>query len=446
MRKIELSEHFTMMKILVYSLPGIFEVFAITSFQLVDGYFVSNMLGITPFAAVTIISPVFFLLYALGFMFGEGASALISQYMGEGNKKHGCEIFSMTTVVMVIFGTVTAIVAALLMPQFAYLAGADESNIGYCVTYGRMLVVFLPFYLINAAYMSLWITAEKAWLGMLDAALNGLINIVLDAYFMGTLKMGVGGAALASSIGALIAALIPVVYFFLPNKSSLRYTRFALKDIRELIQICTNGASSMVDSVAGNLTHLLMNSQLIKYVGEIGVAAAGVYDYVNELFLSVLYGMASTAVTVVGYKYGEKKRDELNGLIKNNTVLSLILGVVLYLTFYVCAGPVAKLYVGYDPESYALAVKVMRIMGLSSLVIGFNLFVSSFFTGLGNGLVSAFISVCGSLLAPVVALIVLPKLFGSNALWFAMPAATAVTSCVCVIMLIKQYYSKKILW
>jgi Na+-driven multidrug efflux pump len=402
------------------------------------------MLGIKPFAAVTIISPVFFLLYAMGFMFGEGASALVSQYMGEGNRKRGCEIFSMTTVVMVIFGTVVAIAAALLMPQFAYLVGADESNIEYCVTYGRMLVVFLPAYLVNAAYMSLWITAEKAWLGMVDAALNGLINVVLDAYFMGPLNMGVGGAALASSIAALIAAIIPIIYFFLPNKSSLRYTRFALKDIRELIQICTNGASNMVDSVAGNLTHLLMNRQLIKYVGELGVAAAGVYDYVNELFIAVLYGIASTAVTVVGYKYGEKKRDELNGLVKNNTVLSLMLGVILYVVFYVCAGPIAKLYIGYDPASYALAVKVMRIMGLSSLVIGFNLFVSSFFTGLGNGLVSAAISMCGSLLAPMAAIIVIPVLFGGDAIWFSMPVAVLFTAFVSAIMLQTQYYRKKI--
>lgn len=446
MRKIELSEHFTMGKTLVYSLPSIFEILAITSFQLVDGYFVSNMLGITPFAAVTMISPVFFLLYALGFMFGEGASALVSQYMGEGNKKRGCEIFSMTTVVMIIFGTVTAVAAALLMPVFAHLVGADESNLGYCVTYGRLLVIFLPAYLVNTAYMSLWITAEKGWLGMIVAALNGLTNIVLDVFFMGPLKMGVGGAALASSIAALIAALITVIYFISPNKSSLRYTRFALKDIRELIQICTNGASSMVDSVAGNLTHLLMNRQLLKYVGELGVVAMGVYDYVNELFIAVLYGIAATAVTVVGYKYGEKKRDELNGLIKNNTILSLLLGAVLYIVFVICAGPVAKLYVGYDLNSYTLTVKVMRIMGLSCIVIGFNLFVSSFFTGLGNGLISAVISICGSLIAPVFALIIVPGLFGGDALWFAMPAATLVTSAVCVVMLIKQYYRKKNLW
>ena len=222
----------------------------------------SNLLGITPFAAVDLISPVFFLLYALGFMFGEGASAVVSQAMGEDDTKRGCEILTMTTAIMLIVGAAVGGLAALLMPWLSRLVGATEDNIGYCVEYGRILMLFLPAFLVNSAYMSLWVTAQKGWLGMLVSAINGLTNVALDWLFMGPMNMGVLGAALATSLAALIAAVITVVYFSRPNRSSLRFTRFALGDIRELVHICANGASEMLNAISGNIVQLLASNRL----------------------------------------------------------------------------------------------------------------------------------------------------------------------------------------
>ena len=279
MRKIELSEHFTRGKMLLYSLPSIFESLATNSFQMVDGYFVSNLLGLAPYVAVGLISPAFFMLYALGFMFGEGASALISQIMGEGDRHRACVIFTMTTAVMAVVGAVVGGLAALLMPEIARAVGATDENIGYCVEYGRLLVIFLPAYLVNSAFMSLYITAEKGWYGMVVSAINGLTNAVLDWLFMGPMKLGVRGAALATSLAAVLAAAITIVYFSLPNRSSLRFARFSLRDVREIVQICANGASEMVSGITGNVVELLTNLQLLRYIGDMGVAAFNVFEY-----------------------------------------------------------------------------------------------------------------------------------------------------------------------
>ena len=352
----------------------------------------------------------------------------------------------MTTAVMLIFGAVVGLLAALLMPSISRLVGAQDENIGYCIKYGRLLVLFLPVFLINSGFMSLWITAEKSWYGMVVSAINGLTNVVLDWIFMGPMKMGVDGAALATSLGALIAAVITIVYFWRPNRSMLRFTRFRFRDLRELIQICWNGASSMVDSVANNLVTLMMNSQLLRYLGEMGVVAMGVYDYVSEFFLAVMFGISSTTITVVGYKYGEKDRNELDSLVKNNTVLTLFFGAGLCLLFTLCAEPVARIYVGYNAETCALTTKALRIMALGCIVFGFNLFVSSFFTGMGNGLVSAIISFCGSLIAPLAMMFAVPAIFGGEAIWYALPLSMMITTGVCIICLHKAYYQKKELW
>ncbi|MCR5650211.1 MAG: hypothetical protein K6F86_03420 [Lachnospiraceae bacterium] len=444
MRKIELDEHFTIGKILIYSLPAIFETYAITSFQMVDGYFVSTLLGITTFASIELISPVFFVLYAFGFMFGEGASALIAREMGRGNKKRGCEILSMTTVSILVFGTVTGIAAAVLVPQLSRLVGARPDHIAGCIEYGRMLLSFLPVYWINAAFISVWITAEKGWYGMIVSMINGLINVALDWFFMKPLNMGVRGAALATCLAAFVSASITILYFQRRNnRSSLRFVRFTLKDFRELFYICTNGASGMVDAVAGNVSNMMMNIRLLKYVGQLGVAAMGVYNYVEEFFTSVLFGICTTTITVAGFKCGEKKRDELDDLIKSNVILNLSFGFVLCLLFVVCAKPIAGLYLGYDAKAFELTVYAIHIMALSCIAYGFNLFSSSFFTGLGNGLVSVVISICGSLAAPLLMMFVIPALFGGEAIWFSKPAALLLTCFVSLCLLVTQYYRKK---
>ena len=202
----------------------------------------------------------------------------------------------------------------------------------------------------------------------------------------------------------------------------------------------------MVDAVANNFVTLMMNSQLLRYLGEMGVAAMGVYNYVSEFFLAIIFGISNTAITVVGYKYGEKDRKELDDLVKNNTVLTLLIGVVLCLLFIACAEPVARIYVGYSAETCALTTRALRILALSCIVFGFNLFVSSFFTGLGNGLVSAIISFCDSLIAPLAMMFVVPAIFGGENIWYALPVATLITTVVCVICLYKAYYQKKALW
>lgn len=439
MRKIELSEHFTCGKILRYALPSIGETLAITSFQMVDGFFVSNFLGVTPFAAVNFVSPLFFVLYGLGFMFGTGTSAVVAKLMGEGDKKRANQVFTMSMAAMALVGVVVGALATLLMPTLSKWVGATDSALPYCVLYGRLLTAFLPFFLVNGAFLTLWVTAEKAWLGMVVSAVNGSLNILMDWLFMGPLNMGIRGAALATSLAVVVSATFTAAYFFRDNKSSLRFTRFEFGQVRELFQICSNGISEMVDSISGNITQLVMNHQLMRLIGEVGVAAMGVYSYVVEFFLAVFFGISSTSITVVGYKYGEKDREELDGLVRKNTALTLGLGVVMCAFFMVMARPIAGLYLGYDDQAFELSALVLRISSITCLVFGFVICTSSLFTGLGDGRTSAVIAGCNSLVMPVAMIFLLPALFGANAIWYAIPAATFITAALCVVFLRTEY-------
>ena len=439
MKKIELSDHFTWKKLLLYSLPAIGNALAITSFQLVDGGFVSNFLGVTPFAAVNLVSPLFFMLYAVGFMFGSGTSARVSQFMGEGDEARARRVFSMSIAAMMAVGLVLGAVAAILMPQLSRMFGADEDTLRYCVEYGRTLMVFLPLQIVNAAFLTLWITAEKAWLGFAVSLLNGGGNALMDWVFMGPLNMGVYGAALATSLASAASTVIILAYFSRTKTASLRLIRFSAKDFRELGQICYNGSSEMVDSVAGNFTQMMINGRLLFFFGEVGVAAMGVFLYVIEVFITFFLGISETAVTVVGYKYGEKNRREIQGILKNGIGLMLAAGVVSGILCLVCASPIAGLYVGYNDEAFQLSVRVLRISSLACLFYGLVLYCSSFFTGLGDGTSSMVISACMSVVGPIAMIYILPSLFGPNAIWFSMPAATTLAALLSIILLRTRY-------
>lgn len=265
MKKIELSENFTYGKLIVYALPSILNMLVSISFQMVDGYFVSNLLGVSAFAAVNLVMPLCVVMFALGLMFGTGSSAVAARYLGSGEEQKAREIFSCAVVFMIVVGLILGGILVLLMPTIGRMVGASVHSLDDCVIYGRWVAAFLFAFIITYGFQSLWVTAGKAWLGTVIAVINGAMNAVLDWVFMVPLKMGVTGAALATSLAALTGMIITLVYFARPNSSSLRLAIPKLRSFREMGTVCFNGASEMVDSVSGNLTQMVINGQLMRF-------------------------------------------------------------------------------------------------------------------------------------------------------------------------------------
>jgi len=439
MKKIELSDHFTCTKLLLYSLPAIGEMIAISSFEFVDGLFLTNYLGVTAFVAIDLIIPPFLILFALGYMFGAGANALVSQYQGKGDTKTAREIFSLSTAAMMIVGILVALIGIWQMPNLSMMVGAEGEKAVISNTYGMILMAGLPAFIINAAFQSLWITAEKAVLGLIFSILNGVLNVALDWLFMGPFHMGTAGAALATVLSAVIPAVITLLYFLLPNPSTLRFVRFPLKRLRELPGICFNGASEMISELAVNLTMLIAYKQVLRTIGDAGVAAMGAYNTIIEVFIGVFYGVSTTVVTISGYKYGKKTDDELTSLVRTNNILMAVCGSLMFLTLVVFSRPLALAFFNDDPAVCDLTVHVLRIMAFSCFFYGFEFVTGSTFTGMGDGLSSMIIAAFGSFIAPVAMIFAMPALFGAEGLYWAMPVALFLTAVLCVIFLKKRY-------
>ena len=434
---IQLSDHFTYGKLARFTIPSIVMMIFTSIYGVVDGIFVSNYVGKTAFAAVNLIMPFLMIFGALGFMIGTGGSALISKTMGEGKREKANELFSMLILLSAAAAAVLTVLGIALMRPVAILLGAEGAMVEDCVVYGRILMVTLVPFILQNEFQSFCVAAERPRLGLAVTVAAGLTNMVLDALFVAVFRWGIVGAAWATSISQLVGGVIPFVYFLLPNSSALRLRRFRF-DGRALFRSCTNGSSELVSNLSMSLVNMLYNFQLMRVAGEDGVAAYGVIMYVNFIFVGVFLGYSFGVAPVVSYHYGAGNEGELKSLFRKSLTIIALCAAVLTAAAEGLAGPLSGIFVSYDAGLYEMTRRGFMIYSASFLFMGFNMFGSSFFTALNDGLVSALISFLRAFLFQVGAILVLPALLGIDGVWLAVVTAELLALTVTVTCLVKN--------
>ncbi len=420
--KIKLSDHFTYTRLFRFVLPSIAMMIFTSIYGVVDGFFVSNYAGKMEFAAVNLIMPFPMMLGAFGFMIGTGGSALVSITLGEGKKKEANEFFSMLIYVTIGVGLVLTLLGVFFTEQIAVFLGAEGDILEHCVKYGRLLLLALVPFMLQNVFQSFLVTAEKPTFGLIITIIAGVTNIVLDYVFIGILDGGVVGAALATGISQFVGGLVPLVYFILPNKSLLHLGR-AKWNMSALWKTCFNGSSELMTNLSISLVNMLYNFQLLRFAGEDGVAAYGVIMYVNFIFIAVFLGYAIGTAPIIGYHYGAGNKDEMKNVYGKSIRFNIVAGILMCVLGIAMSGFLARLFVGYDSELCEMTQWGFIVYCIAFLVMGINIYGSSFFTALGNGLVSALISFLRTLLFQVVAVLVLPIFFELNGIWFSIVAA-----------------------
>ena len=424
--KIKLSEHFTYRKLLKFVMPSIIMMIFTSIYSVVDGLFVSNFVGKTALASINLILPFIMGISALGFMIGTGGSAIVATTIGEGNKELANEYFSLLVYVTTIGGIILSISGMLFTPAVASALGAEGELLRDCILYGRISFISMPAFMLQNVFQSFFVAAEKPKLGLGVIITAGVTNMVLDLLFVGLWGFGLAGAAVATVCGEFIGGLFPVIYFARKNSSLLQLGKTHL-DVRVIVKTCVNGSSELMTNLSSSIVNSLFNIQLMKFAGENGVAAYGTIMYVSFVFVSIFLGYSIGSAPLISYNYGAANHAELKNLFRKSLSLIGISGVAMSI-----------LFVGYDKELLLMTQHAFRIYCLVYLVNGFNIYGSSFFTALNNGLISAVISFLRTLLFQVGAVIVLPMIFGIDGIWSAVTIAEILTLCVTVTFLVKQ--------
>lgn len=420
--KISIADHFTSRRLLRYTLPTIVMMIATSIYSVVDGVFVSNFVGKTPFAAINLIYPAFMIIGAIGFMMGAGGSALVAKILGEGDAPKANRTFSLIAYTTLFLGIFFSLLCLLVLEPIAIGLGAEGEMLDDCIRYGRLLLIGMPFFLLQGMFQPFMVAAEKPSLGLKISLCAGVTNILFDYLLIVVFDWGLEGAAAATVLSQIVAGTVPLVYFARPNSSLLRLGATHW-DGKALGQTCLNGSSEMATNISTSIVVMLYNHQLLAYIGEDGVAAYGVIGYVLFIFVAVFFGYSTGSAPIVSFNYGAQRFDELRGVVRRSMRIILLLSVGLTLLAEMLSGPLAKFFVGYDEGLYQLTRKAFSIYSVSFLLCGFNIYTSSLFTALNNGLISAIVSFSRSLIFECGAVLLIPILMGIDGIWWAVTFA-----------------------
>lgn len=422
--KIQLSDHFSYGRLLRFTAPSIAMMIFTSVYGVVDGFFVSNYAGKTPFAAVNLIMPFLMVIATVGFMFGTGGSVLVAKSFGEGEPERANRNFSLFVYVSFALGVVLAVLGIVFIRPISIRLGAEGALLDNCVVYARIILAALPFYVLQLLFQSFFVTAEKPQLGLAVTVSAGLTNMVLDAVLVISLpqQYKLAGAALATALSQVVGGTVPLFYFARKNSSILRLGRTSF-DGRAILKACTNGSSEFMSNVSMNIVGMLYNTQLLKFAGENGVAAYGVMMYVSMIFSAAFIGYSIGTAPVVSYHDGARNFLELKSLLRKSLVVIGLFGVCMVASAELLSSRLARMFVGYDAALMELTVSGFQIFALSFIFMGFAIYGSSFFTALNDGLTSAAISFLRTLVFQVAAVLLLPTIWDIDGIWMSIVVA-----------------------
>ncbi len=439
---IQLSDHFNFQRLLGFTFPSIIMMVFTSIYGVVDGFFVSNYVGKTPFAAVNFIMPLLIILGCAGFMFGTGGSALIAKNMGEGNMKKANELFSLIVYAAVACGILLMVLGLIFIRPVALLMGAKGQLLEDSVLYGNIILIAQPFFILQYEFQCLFATAEKPKFGLYVTVASGVTNMILDAIFVAIFHWGLVGAAAATAFSQFVGGVIPLIYFARKNSSQLQLGTCKF-DGRALLKTCTNGSSELMSSISASVVGMLYNIQLMKYAGENGVAAYGVLMYVSMIFQAIFIGYSVGGAPIVGYHYGAQNYDELKNLRKKSIILINIFSILMFMAGQILAKPLSLIFVSYDRELLEMTIHAFTIFSFSFLLSGFSIFSSSFFTALNDGLTSALISFLRTMVFQSSTVMIFPMFWALDGIWISIVAAEVMATVVIILLLIgkqKKYH------
>ncbi len=432
---IDFSQHFTYGKLLRYALSPIMMIFT-SIYSIVDGLFLSNFAGKEAFAAVNFIMPYLMLYTSTGFMFGTGGSALIAKKLGEKKSQEANEIFSTLVWVSALVGVVLALIGLAFLRPVAVMQGAEGVLLENSVLYGKIYLLGTPACIIQFEFQNLYATAGKTKLGLYATVVSGMMNIFLDALFVGVFSWGLVGAAVATILSQWIGGLIPFACFGPKNTSLLRLVKCRLNG-RAMLKICTNGSSEMVNNISISIVSLLYNIQLLRYAGDDGIAAYGIMMYINFLFTAIFWGYVVGISPIISYHYGAENHRELHSLFKKSLTIIGACSLLMFIISETLARPISRIFVGYDPGLLEMTTHGFFLFSFSFLFAGLSIFGSSFFTALNNGLISAMLSFSRVFMFQIPAILVLPLVWKLDGIWLSVVVAELCTGILGIVFFLK---------
>ncbi len=437
-----LSEHLTFKKIFKATIFPIIMMIFTSLYSIVDGLFISNFANESSFAAVNLVMPFIMIIGSIGFMMGAGGTALVSRYLGQRDQEKANNSFSLIVYATIVMGLVISILGFFFIVPIIKALGSINNEtspemVSEAITYGRIIICFLVFFMLQHLFQSFFLVAGKPKLGFFVILAGGITNIILDALFIGVFKWGVVGAAVATSIGYIITSTISVLYFVIKRNGVIVLGKATFK-MKPILRSAYNGLSEFISNISMSVVSIVYNIQLLRLYGENGVSAYGIIMYVSFVFIAIFIGFSIGVAPFVGYNFGAENNKELKNILKKSLLIIFITGIIMMTLSLITAPAFAGFFSNGNADLKDLSTTAMRICSLCFLFSGISIFTSSFFTALNNGTISATISMLRTLVFQVAFVFIIPLIVGSIGIWWSNVGAEAVSFGLCIIFLLAQ--------
>ncbi len=408
---------------LLYLVPSVLNMIFLSFYTTIDGFFVSKYAGSDALAGINIVIPITCVIFGVSVMLATGAGAIIGERLGQKREREANEIFSFICLVLLGLSLLFTVGGILLLKPICLLLGSSQRLLPHVLPYA--LVIFLGSIPMSFKLFFEYLvrTDGRPNMGM-AMSLTGLVcNVVIDYYFVAVRGMGTLGAAWGTCLSITVSMLIGLVYFL--KFSHIRFCKPKM-DWGILTKSCTNGSSEMLTEMSTGITTFLFNLIIMKYYGEDGVAAVTIIMYIYYFFISFYMGIAVATAPIVSYNVGAQNFDKIKETLRHSFLTIAITSVLILAISLGCGKPIIHLFVE-DGNVFDLTWQGLKLFSPVFVFIGWNVFLSGYFTALGNGLVSALISTLRSLILVAVFILILPRIIGVSGIWLTMPLSETVT-------------------
>lgn len=431
-----IAKDFKFFSLLRFALPTMVMMIFMSLYSIVDGIFISRLLGTNALSAANIVYPVISIVFAVGIMLSTGGSALIAKKLGEGKEREAREDFSFLTLVSFLFGIAILLIGNIFIEPIVRALGSTDALLPYCVDYLSVSLLLAPAAMLQMMFQTFFVTAGKPLIGLMLTISGGVANMILDYLFMGPFNMGISGAALATGIGELIPAVIGLFYFLF-TRHSLYLTKPVVR-FQVLKESCFNGSSEMVTNLSTAVVTYLFNITMLKFLGEPGVAAITIVLYGQFLFNALYMGFSMGVAPVISYNHGSQNLPLLKRIFKICIGFISISSILITIMALVSSPVIVEIFTPIGSATYDIAKTGFFLFSINYIFAGINIYSSSMFTAFSDGKVSALISFVRTFVLIVLNILLLPYLIGVNGVWLAVPAAEFMTLFLSVYLFYKK--------
>ena len=428
----------TYFQFLRYLVPSVLTMIFLSFYTTIDGFFVSKYAGSDALAGINIVIPITCIIFGVSVMLATGAGAIIGEKLGQKKEQEANEIFSFISIVLLVFSIIFTFVGIIFLKEICIFLGSSTRLLEHVLPYAFVIFLGTIPMSFKLFFEYLVRTDGRSNIGMLMSMTGLILNVVLDYIFVALFDMGTLGAAWGTFLSITVSMLIGLGYFL--KYSHIKFCKPRL-NWTVLFKSCTNGSSEMLTEMSTGITTFLFNLIIMKFFGEDGIAAVTIIRYIYYFFISFYMGIAVAIAPVVSYNVGSRNHTKIKETTRYSFITIALSSVLILAVSLLCGKQIIHLFVD-GGNVFTLTWDGLKLFSPVFLFIGLNVFLSGYFTALGNGFISALISSLRSLILVVVFILILPNIIGVSGVWITMPLAEATT--IFIAIYLYQTYGKEL--